>query len=135
MGGTTPLGLDLPVAALRRRRHQLPADLGRHRHTYTLTAADVGHQVLVSVEATNSAGSAQSTSAPPAAGGPVAADPPQSTTAPVVSGVAEDGATLAAGSGGWTGTEPLTFAYQRQCCDTDGANCTDIAGETARPTR
>ena len=84
--------------------------------------------VVVNVEATNSGGSAQATSAPPAA--PVAADPPQSTTPPAVTGVLEDGATVAAGTGGWTGTEPLVFTYQWQRCDADGANCEDIDGET-----
>ena len=84
--------------------------------------------VVVNVEATNSAGSAQATSAAPAA--PVAADPPQSTTPPAVTGVLEDGATLAAGTGGWTGTEPLVFTYQWQRCDADGASCEDIDGET-----
>jgi hypothetical protein len=96
--------------------------------TYTLTSDDVGHQVVVSVEATNSGGSAQAASAPPAV--PVAADPPQSTTPPVVTGVLEDGATLAAGSGGWTGTEPLTFEYQWQRCEADGTACADIPGAT-----
>ena len=42
----------------------------------------------------------------------------------------EDGATLTAGTGGWTGTEPITFTYQWQRCDADGANCEDIAGAT-----
>ena len=76
--------------------------------TYTLTADDVGHDVRVTVEASNAAaGDVPATSAP--SGGAVALAPPVSVMPPVISGLVEDGATLAATTGGWTGTEPIVL--------------------------
>jgi beta-lactam-binding protein with PASTA domain len=33
--------------------------------------------------------------------------------------------------GSWTGTAPITFAYQWQLCDPQGGSCFDLPGETA----
>jgi Ig domain of plant-specific actin-binding protein len=46
-------------------------------------------------------------------------------------GVAHDGETLSADPGTWNGTGTLTYAYQWQRCDANGANCVDIPGATA----
>ena len=117
----------LPVAALRRRRHQLRRHPGATDDTYTLGSDDVGHAVTVVVTATNPAGDATSTApATPA----VAATAPHDTTPPVVGGTVEPGGTLTAGDGTWSGTTPVDFTYQWQRCDADGTNCVDITGAT-----
>jgi Protein of unknown function (DUF3344)/Ig domain of plant-specific actin-binding protein len=45
-------------------------------------------------------------------------------------GTATVGQALSANPGNWNGTGPLTYAYQWQRCDANGANCVDIAGAT-----
>jgi hypothetical protein len=96
--------------------------------TYTLTSADVGATIRVAVSATNAAGSTSAVSTQTA---PVAAAAPANTAAPTIPGSARDGATLTAAPGTWTGTPPLTYAYQWQRCDADGTSCADLAGATA----
>lgn len=56
--------------------------------------------------------------------------PPVNTAAPTVSGSALAGRTLTAQLGTWTGTAPLSYAYQWQRCDTQGANCTVLKTPT-----
>lgn len=55
---------------------------------------------------------------------------PTLVSTPTISGNAVEGGTLSTTTGSWTGTDPITYAYQWQFCDT-GLTCTDIAGETA----
>jgi hypothetical protein len=71
--------------------------------TYTLTSADVGSTLVVSVTATNTAGQATASSSPSAV---VAAAPPVNTSLPTVLGTAQQGQTLSASQGGWSGTAP-----------------------------
>ena len=52
-----------------------------------------------------------STSAPPVSAG-VVPTPPANTVAPSISGVAQQGQTLTANTGTWSGTGPITFIYQ-----------------------
>jgi hypothetical protein len=56
---------------------------------------------------------------------------PVNTTAPVLSGVAQQGQTLSTTDGSWTGTPAPTFTYAWELCDAIGANCAAIAGATA----
>src|SRR5205823_470202 len=95
--------------------------------TYTLTAADVDSTVRVSVPASNIAGPASADSAPPPllAALPIA---PANATAPTITGPAQANQTLTADPGSWSGTQPISYAYQWRRCDTNGANCADIAG-------
>ena len=61
----------------------------------------------------------------------VAATAPASTTAPAVSGTAQEGQTLSTSNGSWSGSTPLTYAYRWRRCDTSGAACAEIANATS----
>jgi hypothetical protein len=95
--------------------------------TYTLTSADVGSTIRATVTATNAAGPDSATSD---ATGVVDAVAPDSTTAPEISGNAVDFETLSSSDGAWSGTTPITHAYQWRRCDSDGDDCADISGAT-----
>jgi hypothetical protein len=51
--------------------------------------------------------------------------------APAGGGAAHDGQALSADPGTWNGTGTLTYGYQWQSCDANGANCHDIPGATS----
>ena len=55
---------------------------------------------------------------------------PASTAAPTVSGPAEQGQTLSAAAGSWSGTTPMTYGYQWRRCNTSGGSCANVSGET-----
>ncbi len=95
--------------------------------TYDLIAGDIGHQIRVVATATNPIGSADAISA---AIGPILGTPPTNTAVPSVSGGTSAGSTATGDKGTWTGTAPITYAYQWQRCDAAGNGCTDIAGAT-----
>src|SRR5581483_10127679 len=86
--------------------------------TFTLTPADVGNTVRVQVTATNSDGSAQAESAPTVV--VTGANGPTNTSAPTISGIARDRETLTANNGGWSGTQPISYAYQWLRCASNG---------------
>ena len=56
-------------------------------------------------------------------------DPPVNSVLPSVSGTAQQGQTLSASTGTWSGS-PTSFAYRWRDCDASGAGCVDIAGAT-----
>jgi sugar lactone lactonase YvrE len=95
--------------------------------TYLLGHADVGSTLRVKVTASNPGGAASSTSAASAV---VAARAPSNTALPTISGTAEDGQTLTAGTGEWAGTPPLTYSYQWQSCNSAGEGCSNVPGAT-----
>ncbi len=56
---------------------------------------------------------------------------PSDTSAPMVTGIAQQGQTLTATDGTWA-NDPTGYGYQWQRCDSSSTNCTDIAGATAQ---
>jgi hypothetical protein len=94
--------------------------------TYVLGAPDVGSTLLVVVTATNIAGAASASSAPTSVV-TEAPSPPTNTSPPTISGTAQDGATLTADPGTWSGTPPISYAYQWVRCNASGGGCQDIA--------
>ncbi len=104
---------------------------GATSSNYKLTASDVGHTVRVVVTATNAGGSGRASSD---ATEVVVAEPsdaaPSNTALPKVSGTAEEGQTLTATEGSWTGS-PTSYAYEWEDCNTSGEACSEISGATA----
>jgi Concanavalin A-like lectin/glucanases superfamily len=102
---------------------------GATRTTYPTTSADKGMTLRVAVTASNSVGSATSTSS--ATTVVQGADaPPVNTTAPAITGTPQNGQGETADSGTWTGTQPMTFTDQWQRCNATGAACVSISGAT-----
>ena len=97
---------------------------GANSSTYTLGAADPGSTILVTVEASNIAGSAKASSATST----VITAAPANTTPPTISGTATQGQALTASSGSWSGYPEPSFAYQWQRCEQNGLNCNPIGG-------
>jgi RHS repeat-associated protein len=96
---------------------------------YLVAHADVEHALRVEVTGTNTAGKGDAaTSAQTAA---IAARKPSNSAAPAISGTAEDGQTLSASTGSWSGTPTISYAYQWRRCDGAGEGCSDIAGATS----
>jgi hypothetical protein len=104
---------------------------GASNSQYTLSQADVGMQVAVSVVASNTAGSASATSPRTATVvEPTPAVAPSVTSAPTVSGTPQVGQTLTATAGSWGGTTPISTAVQWRRCSAAGDACTDISSAT-----
>ncbi len=125
--GTPPIGYAYQWQRCDTTGSNCVAVTGATTSSYQLTAGDVGSTLEVIVTASNAAGSVTQSSAPSAT---VTALAPANTTAPQVSGTAQDGQALTASTGTWSGTAPLSYAYQWQRCDASGGSCVNIAGAT-----
>ena len=105
----------------------IPARVGR---TYTPTAADVGHALLVRVSAVTPAGTASASSCATlavAASGATGGAAPKAQKLPTVQGGNQVGQVLTAQVGTWTGS-PTSYSYQWRRCATGGTACVAIAG-------
>ena len=96
--------------------------------SYKLTPADIGHTIKVMETATNGGTPAN----PPSFSQPTGTVTyvPSNTSPPTISGNAQQGQTLMASPGIWT-TNPTSYTYQWQDCDSSGHGCAAIAGATA----
>jgi sugar lactone lactonase YvrE len=111
--------------------HEGCADLaGATGPTYATTAADLGSNVQAIVTASNSTGEGSATGSLSSVvgGGP---EPPISESPPSISGATQNGQTLSTSAGIWAGTEPLSYAYQWQRCNSSGAECANVVGATS----
>jgi hypothetical protein len=99
---------------------------GATARTYTLTSAEAGLTVRVTVTARNRHGSATAVSAASQA----VVGPPVNTALPTISGTVAQGQVLTAVVGTWTGSPTFTFQWRR--CDATGAACVDIATATTQ---
>jgi hypothetical protein len=97
--------------------------------TYRLADADTGKTVRIRVTANNSVGS-QSADSDPTAVVTAAGNAPANTSAPTITGSAQEGQTLTGAAGAWSGTQPITYTFAWQRCDTAGNACAAIAGAT-----
>jgi sugar lactone lactonase YvrE len=94
--------------------------------SYTVQHADVQATLRVTVTAHNGAGTQSATATTPM----ILAAPPANITPPTVEGTAEVGQTLTSPRGSWSGTPPISYAYQWQSCNSLGEACMPITGAT-----
>jgi fibronectin type 3 domain-containing protein len=130
-GGTTPIGYAYQWRRCDSGGANCADIAGATAQTYLLVAADVDATIRVAVTASNVAGSSNALSAPTAvvAPGPI---PPTNSSPPTITGTTVDGQTLTADAGSWAGTQPISYSYQWQRCDSGGAGCVNITGATAQ---
>jgi hypothetical protein len=93
--------------------------------TLGLISSMVGDTVRVVVTATNGTGSTSATSEPTSL---VAALLPSYSELPSIGGLLQDGSSLLASLGSWTGTGPLSFSKVWELCDAAGESCKPIEG-------
>src|SRR5829696_7355691 len=98
---------------------------GAVEETYTPTPDDEGFRLRVVVTGGPSAETAAS-----AITEPVTAKPPVAVSPPSILGTGEEGQTLRAANGSWSGTMLFGYSYQWQRCDASGDACAGVDGAT-----
>jgi hypothetical protein len=101
--------------------------------TYVVQSGDAGRRLRVQVTASNSDGAAAALSNATAVVSTGGA--PSNTAEPTIAGSPVEGQRLSSTTGGWSGTQPITFAYAWLRCPAnggapDGGNCPAVAGAT-----
>jgi WD40 repeat protein len=89
-----------------------------------------GWGIAIRITATNTIGTTSIVSLPTA---PISAVVPRLSVTPSIAGSNTVGEALSVGTGTWTGTIPLTYAYEWRRCDPQGTlpSCVPIPGATA----
>ena len=99
---------------------------------YVPVSADVDNTLRVRVTARNADGTARATSAASPIIKPISSNAPQLTASPTISGTPQQGQTLTAVEGKWSGGQPITFTYTWFRCDANGDACAAIPGATGK---
>jgi hypothetical protein len=104
---------------------------GAIANSYTPIASDIGQYVRVREIASNAGG--PGTAVLSAATLQVTPAPPTNAAPPTIAGVAQQAQTSSDQHGSWNedAPAPLSYAYQWEDCDAQGANCAAIPGATA----
>ena len=97
-----------------------------------MTTSDIGNRLFLQVTATNVAGSSTAYSDVTAI---VRPGGPANTSVPQVFGRAAVGEFIDSTTGNWSGTQPITYAYQWQLCDSSGNGCRNLTGAGAASIR
>jgi Glycosyl hydrolase family 26 len=97
--------------------------------TYTATSSDVGSTLRLFVTAKNGSGTAVVASDATFVIAARGAGAPSVVQRPYMMGASEQGSTLVARAGTWTGA-PTSFSYQWSRCDSTGSACATIGGIT-----
>jgi len=100
-------------------------------YKYVLGSADVTHAIRAYVTASYNGQSKVGISNHSGVVTAVAAAP-VNVAKPTVSGTPQQGSTLTAQPGTWSGVQPITYAYQWQRCDSSGSNCGAVPGATTK---
>src|ERR1019366_5814248 len=97
---------------------------GATAQTYVLTSADAGSTIEVQETASNAGGA----SAAASSAGAALTAPPSHSSAPTISGIAQQGQTLTESHGHWTNA-PTSYAVEWIRCDGTGNTCVAVAGQ------
>jgi hypothetical protein len=95
--------------------------------SYKLLSSDVGHTIRVLVTASNAVGPSAPASSPVTEVVEAqSTGAPTNRSLPTIHGSAEEGQTLSASTGTWTG-DPTSYEYEWEDCDESGGSCSEIS--------
>jgi hypothetical protein len=93
------------------------SSLGNGSHTFTVTATDATGATAQASYTWTIAPTVKNAA-------------PRNTSAPKISGTVQQGHTLTAANGTWTGTPSPTYSYRWERCNAKGSNCAPISNQT-----